>query len=1468
MSVRPRLRLRLVAAVLAIAGVRAEPALAQHESHESWETVGFTAPQGQSGARLRTSLDPGDPDTVYIGHVFLATGLPGTSGGAGPFHIGRGGYRVMGTGPTGPANNGYWDWDRFNAGEHDSLQGWWPLERGIGTTGGVSVSDVLRPFHGLDHGNLGCYTINQGWPQRTFGVVGYWHRDPGANVPGLPDTGAVVAGPGVEWTPLAGANSAWCGLRGHGDATVVDAVTGNPYAQSVLERSGSLFPGQLFGAQSVQGTDHNYPGYGSQWDQMLYRDIVLPDSGDFDLRFTFRSSMDTRAVTNPATRVGWFDRDPLKPVAPFDGNFISSTDAGAQAPVDSFMVYIGVPTNDSDCLYTDGVRRPIFDPLRRWFSEVLAIDHPRFELYTVAGVHAATTISIPLSGGPGSAIQNLLDADGPGNGGRIRLVFRVKTNRGYDDGDYGITGFSSGTAGAVLLDDVVVNEWDPAEGDFEAPGAIDNLVPAEAAWRATGKPPGIFFHPHSITSLPFADPCGTIGSTDRQCNLSGRVLTPGDHDHSERPGGAPGSPTRDRHDLAGSPTINLRSLGPGNYNAQGIDAEIADATGDLKMVFDLYTGGLKGSRNGNYYQVAWQSYPARQANGLPVWGEIRMPNIVSSFGSTQCLTTVSRGARFDNALVTSNASGVPDSIRVYLQHLTRCFSLSIPSADCSPSSGPDAGVYFDNLALALIDAPSPSLSFNAWDLFTDAFPASRNDSLLALPLGVAFDTCAAHVRTALNIAAPGGLDRPQIPGDTMVVLASGAGQRVDLVFRIVPGVGNHVTLGDRASAVAVRPDQAPRIAALPGDGSWFGEYLLDNGAFGTGAPMDGTSPGPGHPGGVWDPNRWNSARCDTAELNLFPAAAADPDPSRLTPGAWATMLHESDPHYLKLGIPKPRCALIQTGPNAPVDATNITCGDGSYPPAWTNAGSSGFSHNEVPGQPGWTREFTKIIPDGLLTPGAHVQYFFRKSSIASPGNWQMAPDTFTIVPQPVNADLDGHRWQQFSVLPDRWKDVAYGGQGMACMLFVDFGDRRGEELAWVSIMDSIGGTAPARRGAHNGWKARGDQALGAGVNPFNGGDPTMAVAEHLGQPGSVWDLYSVHGAESGTTAGSFGNRLATQPMTGPLASRTASSGPSVAMLRAIYHMLVLDFGDLGGGGAPTLGPYSGKSDDDIALLQGFAGGTGGLSGARVVWALGRSFAESQNQSGTGHPGFTEQFFGAGLRSPSYRAFTGSTARVADLTVVPPIASDHPIYGMLNTCQIDLDLLTVQGSVAGATATSTLDDGTVATGVPPFVAGVRANPSAPHPHFSQLDAFRLPNLGSRLTLTRGGAHRYLLQAVTGLFAAVSCGPLGAPVGIGDLPTSEGAVSALLTLRSANPWRHGEARIQFRLAHTEQADLRVYDLAGRCVRHLIDRRFTAGTEHEVVWDGADDRGRPLSDGVYFYRLRSASFVSERKLTLLRR
>ena len=72
-------------------------------------------------ARLGTNADPVDGDTVWIGHVFGTHAVPWSANpnwtGAGPFHVGRGGYRVGNNSATvGPpaydasmANNGYWD---------------------------------------------------------------------------------------------------------------------------------------------------------------------------------------------------------------------------------------------------------------------------------------------------------------------------------------------------------------------------------------------------------------------------------------------------------------------------------------------------------------------------------------------------------------------------------------------------------------------------------------------------------------------------------------------------------------------------------------------------------------------------------------------------------------------------------------------------------------------------------------------------------------------------------------------------------------------------------------------------------------------------------------------------------------------------------------------------------------------------------------------------------------------------------------------------------------------------------------------------------------------------------------------------------------------------------------------------------------------------------------------------------------
>src|SRR5262249_30697817 len=118
-----------------------------------------------------------------------------------------------------------------------------------------------------------------------------------------------------------------------------------------------------------------------------------------------------------------------------------------------------------------------------------------------------------------------------------------------------------------------------------------------------------------------------------------------------------------------------------------------------------------------------------------------------------------------------------------------------------------------------------------------------------------------------------------------------------------------------------------------------------------------------------------------------------------------------------------------------------------------------------------TREGTKILPDGLLVPGAHVDYVFRVCATTDLNTFVLAPDTSIVSPQSREGSTDGHRWQEFSILPDRWK--AFGAVGvahpyddasnMACMLYVDLNDRRGNERVWVSIADSIGATSAARR---------------------------------------------------------------------------------------------------------------------------------------------------------------------------------------------------------------------------------------------------------------------------------------------------------------------------------------------------------------------------------------------------------------------
>jgi flagellar hook assembly protein FlgD len=62
------------------------------------------------------------------------------------------------------------------------------------------------------------------------------------------------------------------------------------------------------------------------------------------------------------------------------------------------------------------------------------------------------------------------------------------------------------------------------------------------------------------------------------------------------------------------------------------------------------------------------------------------------------------------------------------------------------------------------------------------------------------------------------------------------------------------------------------------------------------------------------------------------------------------------------------------------------------------------------------------------------------------------------------------------------------------------------------------------------------------------------------------------------------------------------------------------------------------------------------------------------------------------------------------------------------------------------------------------------------------------------------------------------------------------------------------------------LKVYDITGRLVRTLVDANKESGN-HMAVWDGRDDRGEKITNGVYFYRLNTNGFTVGRNLILIK-
>jgi hypothetical protein len=83
---------------------------------------------------------------------------------------------------------------------------------------------------------------------------------------------------------------------------------------------------------------------------------------------------------------------------------------------------------------------------------------------------------------------------------------------------------------------------------------------------------------------------------------------------------------------------------------------------------------------------------------------------------------------------------------------------------------------------------------------------------------------------------------------------------------------------------------------------------------------------------------------------------------------------------------------------------------------------------------------------------------------------------------------------------------------------------------------------------------------------------------------------------------------------------------------------------------------------------------------------------------------------------------------------------------------------------------------------------------------------------------------------------------------------------------NPSRSG-VTIGYTLAEPCAVTIRIYDVAGRLVRTLVDGVGQAGP-HEAVWDGSSHHGQLVGAGVFFYRMTTGGWQSQRKVVFLER
>jgi len=88
---------------------------------------------------------------------------------------------------------------------------------------------------------------------------------------------------------------------------------------------------------------------------------------------------------------------------------------------------------------------------------------------------------------------------------------------------------------------------------------------------------------------------------------------------------------------------------------------------------------------------------------------------------------------------------------------------------------------------------------------------------------------------------------------------------------------------------------------------------------------------------------------------------------------------------------------------------------------------------------------------------------------------------------------------------------------------------------------------------------------------------------------------------------------------------------------------------------------------------------------------------------------------------------------------------------------------------------------------------------------------------------------------------------------------------LTQNYPNPF-NPVTNFRFSLPKPTHVEIKIFNIMGQRVKTLVDGDMEAGI-YVVDWEGRDEKGNPVSSGIYFYRMQAGEFSDMKKMVLLK-